>query len=110
MPLVSPDVAFKIIGLYIEDVRHCQFILMETSPNAQSVINSPLPRLIEYLNPCREVDIRLTRAFSLLILLIKNFGEFPLKDKAETLPNKSLAKKATLCHPQDCCKDSIKNE
>lgn len=92
MPLVSPDVALKIISLlHTEGVRHCQFILMEASPNAKSVINRPLPRLIEYLNPGRGVDTRLTRAFSLLILLIKNFGEFPLKDKAETLPNKSLA-------------------
>lgn len=48
---------------------NAQFILQEASPNALHEINSPLPRLIDISRtPCRGVDIRQVRAFTLFTL------------------------------------------
>ena len=48
VPLVSPNLAINLLKCRKRRTLFL-FILFEASPNAQHEINSPLPRLIEYL-------------------------------------------------------------
>ena len=65
---------------------NAQFILQEASPNAQSVINNPLPRLIDISIPLVGEWIYDKRERFPTYPTDLNFGEFLVKDKAETLP------------------------
>lgn len=59
-------------------------IQSEASPNAFTVINSPLPRLIVISIPCGEWIYEKHEQI-LFYLTVENFGEFLIKDKQETL-------------------------
>lgn len=64
------------------------FILTEASPNALKEINSPLPRLIALSIPLAGewINDKHERFLDCSVLRWLKIGDFPVKDKHETLP------------------------
>ncbi len=89
MPPISPNLAVNKLVLVIkwETWDIVRFILQEASPNARSEINSPLPRLYRISrSPLSGSGYATSRSNFTAYPSELYFGEFLVKDKAETLP------------------------